>query len=105
MLFYSVVTIVALTLMLVMGAAVAMEITALAFWTQLSPLGPTQILVAVLSFKVWQVVELTAAVVVFSLLMAHHRVPRQEVEQLVSRRGPLRDEPIGSRPTATPGRR
>jgi uncharacterized membrane protein YbhN (UPF0104 family) len=87
LLFYSVLTIMGITMVLLMGAAVAMEVTALAFWSQLSPLGSTQILVAVLSFKVWQVVELLAAVAVFYLLMLRHKVPQEEVEQLINNRG------------------
>lgn len=59
--FYSVLVLIFLVAMVFLGGIAAMELTALAYWSQLTGLSASEILVAMLAVKVWQIFEMASA--------------------------------------------
>jgi len=57
LLFFSVLTVVRVAAMVLLAVIGVAEVTALAYWTQITGLAPSQILVAYLAVKLWEVVE------------------------------------------------
>ena len=63
-LFYSILTLVFLSAMVFLGGLAASELAAMTYWSYLTGLSISEILVALLAVKVWQLAEITSAGVV-----------------------------------------
>lgn len=90
LLFYSVLIIIFITTMIFVGGVGAVELTAIAYWSQITGLNSAEILVAMLAVKLWQLFEMGTAM--FLLQGYFSRLPKEDVMALLRRRkGSLTD--------------
>jgi len=90
-LFYSVLVVVFLVAMVFLGGLVAVELVALAYWSRLTGLSASEILVAALAVKLWQACEVSAAGFFFFRFAS--RMPREEWAGWFRRKVPPRQDP------------
>lgn len=83
-LFYSMLTIILISAMIFLGGIAATELAALAYWTHLTGLSTSEILVAMLAVKTWQVLEMATAVVLLFRFLSH--LSKEEVTSLFRKR-------------------
>ena len=81
LLFFSVQTLIRVAAMVFVASMGVTELTALAYWSQLTGLRPSEILVAMLSVKLWEVLEMATASVLLGRYVS--RVPRGEFKALL----------------------
>jgi hypothetical protein len=83
LMFYSVLTIVFFVAMIFLMGMAATELTAIAFWSQLTGLSVSEILVAMLAVKMWQAIELALAALIFYGYA--RRIPEEEFRSIFKR--------------------
>jgi len=84
--FYSVLTIVFISALVFFGGAGAAELTAVAYWSYLTGLSISEIVVAMLAVKAWQFAEMTGAI--YFLVRYISRLSKGEISALFKRKIP-----------------
>jgi hypothetical protein len=83
-LFYSMLTIVLVSAMIILAGIAATELAALAFWVHLTGLSASEVLVAMLAVKTWQIFEMATAMVLTFRFLSH--LSKDEIKSLLLRR-------------------
>jgi len=86
LLFNSILSIVLISTMFFMGALGTMEVTTVAYWSQATGLGVSEIVVVLLAVRLWQFVEMGTAMCIFYRYLS--RLTGQETKELLDHRQP-----------------
>jgi hypothetical protein len=86
LLFNSMLMVVFIATMIFLGALGTMELTAITYWSQVTGLGASEIVVVLAAVRLWQFVEMASALFVFCRYLS--KLSAQDAKALFERKGP-----------------